>query len=101
MPDNQNPVYTDNVTILGDGTEEHPLAGASSVGNYSAAEIPAGTVPGFNFTLLHVPKTGTLQLFYNGLLLSAGGIGYTLVGNAITVVTEVEPGDTLVAYYFF
>ncbi len=26
----QNPVYTDNVTILGDGTEEHPLTASSS-----------------------------------------------------------------------
>jgi hypothetical protein len=28
----QNPVFTDNTTITGDGTEEHPLTGASSSG---------------------------------------------------------------------
>ena len=30
MPSNQNPVYVDNSTILGDGTVEDPLHGGSS-----------------------------------------------------------------------
>lgn len=32
MAENQNPVFTDNSTILGDGTEENPLASASAGG---------------------------------------------------------------------
>lgn len=30
MPENQNPVFTDNQTILGDGTVENPLSAQSS-----------------------------------------------------------------------
>ena len=32
MPNNQNPVFTDNDTILGDGTEENPLHAESGGG---------------------------------------------------------------------
>ena len=31
MADTQNPVYADNVSITGDGTEEHPLASTGNV----------------------------------------------------------------------
>jgi hypothetical protein len=33
MPENQNPVFTDNETIQGDGTEENPLVAVASGGN--------------------------------------------------------------------
>jgi len=37
MPDNQNPVYTDGVSIQGDGTEEHPLVAGG--GGFSKIQI--------------------------------------------------------------
>lgn len=38
MPNNQNPVFTDEETILGDGTEEHPLMAAGSGGGAVVAK---------------------------------------------------------------
>lgn len=43
MPSNQNPVFTDNTTILGDGTVENPLTAASS-GGISEVESTNGSI---------------------------------------------------------
>lgn len=43
MADSQNPVYTDNVTILGDGTEEHPLTSSATPGTLADNASVRGT----------------------------------------------------------
>ena len=50
MPNNQNPVFTDDETILGDGTEDNPLEVASSAipnlfGNLDQSASESVTLP--------------------------------------------------------
>ena len=102
MACNQNPVFVDGTTVLGDGTEEHPLSSVSPAGaNFASNEVPAGATPGTAFTLAQVPVAGSLQLFWNGVLLKGGGVDYTLVGNALTMVQAVQNGDSFLAFYRF
>lgn len=44
MADTQNPVYTDNVTIAGDGTEEHPLATKGGGGGVTSLNAETGAL---------------------------------------------------------
>lgn len=63
--------------------------------NFSGPEVPVGgpTV----FTLLHVPVAGSLDLYNNGMHLTAGaGNDYTLVGLTITMLV---PAGGLIAEY--
>lgn len=65
-------------------------------------EIPSGTVNGANdtFNLAHIPNPATsLQFFINGMLMSAGGEDYTLVGLTITTVTAPPTGSILKVWY--
>lgn len=65
-------------------------------------ETPVGAVNGSNtsFTLSAAPSpAASLQLYVNGQLLAAGGEDYTLVGNAITMVTAPPTGSILRAWY--
>lgn len=94
------PVFTDNLTILGDGTEVHPLTAGITGPHFADAETPAGATPGTAFTLAHIPNPAiSLMLVWNGIVLQAGGVGYTLVGNAITTILAVQAGDSFEAWY--
>lgn len=72
--------------------------------NFSTLVTPSGTVDGSNkvFTLANAPSpAGSLLLYRNGLLMSPGGVDFTLSGATITFVDESTPqtGDLLRATY--
>lgn len=68
--------------------------------NFADAEVPSGSMPGTAFTLANSPSpAASLQLFWNGQLLIAGGVDYTLSGASITTVSTIGAGDTLIAWY--
>ncbi len=69
----QQPVYTDNDTIVGDGTEEHPLTGGASSG-------PGGT---------------NAQLQYNNSGAFGGVAGSSFSGGALTL--EIPGAITLIS----
>jgi hypothetical protein len=80
MPNNQNPVFTDNAAVFGDGTEEHPL---TTAGGSSA---PGGS-------------TGDIQVNNNGAFgnansVEAGAIAKVVPGTGI----EIESPAGLVTY---
>lgn len=70
--------------------------------NFSDNETPSGTVNGSNavFTLAQTPNpVGSLQLFVNGQLLTAGGEDYTLSGTTVTMVTAPPTTSIINAFY--
>ena len=68
--------------------------------NFADNETPSGSTPGTSFTLAHSPSpVGSLQLFWNGQLLKAGGADYTLSGTGITTVNTIAASDVLLAWY--
>lgn len=77
----------------------------------SGAVIPTGSIDGVNclFTLQQPPVPVTsLQLYHNGLLLSAGDrynrsgtTPYVLTGSTITLKQPPQTGDSLVAYFTY
>jgi hypothetical protein len=95
------PVFTDNLTILGDGTEVHPLHAGGGIGpSFADSETPAGATPGTAFTLAHAPNpAASLILVWNGVTLKRGGVDYTLVGNAVTTVQIIGAGDSFICWY--
>jgi hypothetical protein len=66
---------------------------------FADGEAPTGTINSSNtvFTLAHTP-VGTMQLFRNGVLQTAG-IDYTLSTHTITYVVAPSTGDTHVCWY--
>jgi hypothetical protein len=75
---------------------------SGSGGTFVDDETPGGTIDGTNtaFTLANAPSpASSLNLFLNGLRLTAGGVDYTLAGTAITMVSAPNPGDVFVANY--
>jgi len=64
-------------------------------------EVPAGTVDGANvtFTITYTPVSGSLLLFYNGLLLKGGGNDYTLSSKTITFTEAPHAEALLFAVY--
>ena len=71
---------------------------------FSAYETPSGTIDGSNaaFSLSEVPTPSeSLKLFRNGLMMTAGGIDYTLSSAAVTFAAGAQPqsGDSLAAWY--
>lgn len=66
-----------------------------------SAEIPSGTMNGTNVSFNMSVAPSVLMLYLNGQLL-AEGIGYTRLGNTITMNSGYVPftGDTLNAFYW-
>lgn len=67
---------------------------------FADAEAPSGIMDGVNntFTLINTPNpTGSLQVFYNGILLD--GTQYLLNTNTIILAFAPQSGDSLVTYY--
>jgi len=83
-------------------TTDRPTASGSSH-THVDGETPSGAMNGSNvtFTLAHTPSPGSsLQLFLNGLRLSAGaGNDYTLSGATITMANAPAEGGALIADY--
>ena len=50
MADSQNPVYTDNTSVFGDGTEEHPLSISPDVADFAKAAGTTATGSGIPVT---------------------------------------------------
>lgn len=94
--------------VAGDCLRVDGTSGPCGVSNmtsqgYVDMETPAGALNGVNavFLLGQTPSpAGSLQLFRNGILQSAG-VDFTLNGNAITFVAAATPqtGDVLRASY--
>jgi hypothetical protein len=85
-----------------DGTNVDAIAGGGAGANFADAETPSGSVDGSNtaFGLAHTPSpASSLQLHLNGLLLSPGGVDYTLSGSSITMATAPSSGGILLAFY--
>ena len=60
-------------------------------------EVPSGNMNGSNmvFTLAHTPVSGSVQVFWNGLLMKPGtGNDYTISGSTITFITATSPIST-------
>lgn len=62
-------------------------------------ETPSGS--GDTFTLTNTPKTGTLDVFVNGILQEPGtGNDYELNGTTITLAFQLGSSDKIRAHYF-
>jgi hypothetical protein len=80
MPSNQNPVFTDNVSVLGDGTEENPLHGAPGAGTlaFNAQQNPpatpvtvaTGTVVDVLDVTFDVPEGNWTALLFSSLFIN-------------------------------
>ena len=73
---------------------------AQKMGQPIYDEVPSGTINGSNdeFTLVSVPKHGTLRLWLNGLRLRPVN-DFTVAGNTITLTTAPATGSELLADY--
>lgn len=88
------------------GTALVTVGGGSTI-NFADAEVPGGAQNNSNkvFTLTNTPNpAASLELFFNGVLLDAGGDDYTLATGTITLVTltpnsAATPADVLKAFY--
>ncbi len=58
----QNPVFTDNVTITGDGTEEHPLTASGAGGGVTSLNGESGAVDITSSDLTVTPSAGVVDL---------------------------------------
>ena len=91
MPSNQNPVFTDNETITGDGTVENPLTsniggnGQSFAGAFLSFSSNPVAMDGTEIELLEldvpVPKSGSVQysIYLSGLAQYANGAAENLL----------------------
>lgn len=66
--------------------------------NFAFDETPTGALTGTSFTLAHTPSpSGSLILMKNGLIVSPGGVDYTISGATITMGTAPGTGNPLIA----
>lgn len=93
-----------------DGTEwqlENPatvacgaMSAGTGTGNFSDNETPSGSCPTTTLTLAHTPApAASLNLFYNGQLVVAGGADYTLSTATITLTNSCPSGSVIRASY--
>ena|ERR1035437_3970417 len=63
-------------------------------------EIPTGTINGTNatFTLVHIPKIGSLKMIINGLMLKLTD-DFTVTGNTVTMIQIPWTGCNFLANY--
>ncbi len=69
---------------------------------FTENETPTGSINGINktFVLAVAPNpAGSLRLYWNGQLLKAGGVDFTLSGASITMNLAPETNDILIAHY--
>lgn len=92
-----------NVTLTDQGNGTVTIASTGGSGGNATfvdAEVPSGTINGINtsFTLAQPPSpSASLILVQDGLLLSPGGVGFTLSGANITCISA--PVGNLIAWY--
>jgi len=81
----------------GSGGNANPVINGQ---NIVPEEAPVGTIDGVNtiFTLAHIPISGTLLVYVNGLSEFAN-VDYTVNGNQILFVTAPNVGSTLIVSY--
>lgn len=114
MPNNQNPVFTDNTSITGDGTEDNPLV-ANSSGSVTEIESatasldvtnPTGPVvdvnvafPGGGFggqVLTIDPTLKKIDFAPNVFMISNGAGGFMLrslqLGDIVMLLESLKPG---------
>jgi hypothetical protein len=66
-------------------------------------ESPVGVINGINtiFTLSNIPSPNTEQVFLNGVLMNSGnGNDYTINGNVITFLRQIQSDDIILVNYF-
>ncbi len=75
---------------------------AGTTAAFVDSESPSGTLNGTNtgFTLSHIPSSGSLSVYRNGLL-QTPGVDYSVSGSALTFLPASVPRitDTITAYY--
>lgn len=92
-----------DITLTDNGNGIVTIASTGGSGGNATfvdAEIPSGTINGINasFTLANPPTpAGSLVLVQDGVVLSPGGVGYTLSGANITCTNA--PIVNLIAWY--
>jgi len=92
-------VWQGNLQQLADA-----IGGGGSSYLFSGEETPTGAKNGVNksFTLAHEPASGSLQLFFNGMLITITNGDYTFAGNTITLINfapNASNDDALTAFY--
>ena len=66
--------------------------------NFADAETPSGTITGTSFTLAHTPNpAASLILVSDGTTLAPAGVGFTLTGASLALVSA--PAASLLAWY--
>ena len=81
-------------------TSSSPSSSPSSTQVYE--ETPSGTINGSNtsFTLLHIPISGTIELYLNGVLQRLGaGYDYQSTSASLTFTIAPISGDTILVNY--
>lgn len=90
------------ISITDDRPDFTSAVGGGGGPNFSDAEVPSGAINGVNttYTLAFSPSpAASLILIRNGIVLTAGGVDYTLSGQTITMVSAPLSGDSLAAWY--
>jgi hypothetical protein len=78
---------------------QNPQTVATAI-NFSNGETPTGSCPTTSLTLAHTPVTGSLNLFYNGQLLTMGSSAdYTLSSATVTLTSSCPSGTVFQASY--
>jgi hypothetical protein len=88
--------------VSGQMTWADIAAGYVEFADIIANEVPTGDVDGSNaaFVVANTPKTGTLQVYLNGLLQKPGsGKDYTLATATVTFTVAPESGDLILCNY--
>lgn len=94
---------TGDVTVSSTGVLTINPATVVRVADIIKRETPIGLVDGANtaFTLANTPKTGTEDVYVNGVLQEGGsGNDYTISGGTITMLFALQAGDKLRVSYF-
>lgn len=74
--------------------------GTVLTGSFADNETPTGTCPTTTLTLANSPSpVGSLDLYKNGQLLTAGGADFTLAGATVTLTTSCSTSDVFRASY--
>ena len=92
-----------DVTVSQTGVVTINPATVVRVADIVKSETPAGALNGSNttFTIAAIPKTGTVDVFVNGVLQDAGtGNDYTIAGDTITMLYTLAAADKIRVSYF-
>lgn len=81
-------------------TTQQAEAVVNALSKWAWNEVPSGSIDGNNgtFVLSHVPNSGELQLYVNGMYQSPG-IDYSISQNVITLMVIPSTGSPIISNY--